>query len=247
MDVVLAISALLQRLSTDDPTAPRITHYDTSGRIELSGRVLVNWVSKAANLLVEEFDSQPGDVVVLDLPVGHWRATYWTLAAWLCGAHIVVADARWAPETHSSGTPMVVETVDVVLTTDPVRWADSGAEVVAVEVTALARAFGGDLAGALDEAAVLSTYGDVAPDPETPLPDDPALSDVGYTLTYRELPTPHEGGRVLLPLTGEAVPLQVVALELAVLFAGGSLVCVADETADVDRLAADEQAVLARL
>lgn len=245
---MLEISSLLQRLTTDNPTAPRITHYDDSGRIELSGRVLVNWVSKAANLLVEEFDVQPAQVLVLDLPVGHWRATYWALAAWLCGAHVVVTDARWTPEAPASDVPLVLEQVDVVITTRPVQWAESGADVVAVEPQALARAFSGDLAGALDEAAELSTYGDVAPDPESPLPDDAALSDVGYTLTYRELPTPHEGGRVLLPLTREAVPLQVIALVLAVLAADGSVVCVAPDAATpVDRVAGDEQAQILRL
>ncbi|MDO5698555.1 MAG: TIGR03089 family protein [Dermatophilus congolensis] len=238
-------SSLLQRLTTDNPTAPRITHYDEAGRIELSGRVLVNWVAKAANLLVEEFDVQPSDVLVLDLPAGHWRATYWALAAWLCGAHVVVTDARWS----QSATAPLAENPDVVVTSAPARWADSGAEVVAVETRALARSFEGDLAGAFDEAANLATYADVPPDPDGPVPDDAALSDLGYTLTYRELPTPHEGGRVLLPLSAEAVPLQVVALILAVLAADGSVVCVhtTEQGPDVDRLAADEQAVVVRL
>lgn len=245
---MLDIPSLLQRLTTDNQTAPRITHYDGSGRIELSGRVLVNWVSKAANLLVEEFDVQPGAVFVLDLPVGHWRATYWALAAWLCGAHVVLTDPRWRPEAPASDVPLVLERADVVVTDRPEQWADSGADVVAVEPQALARAFAGDLAGALDEAAELSTYGDVAPDPDSPLPDDPALSDIGYTLTYRELPTTHEGGRVLLPLTRESVPLQVVALILAVLAADGSLVCVApDAPTPLDRIGSDEQARIVHL
>ena len=51
---------LLRRLLADDPTRPRLTWYDdepgpTQGeRIELSAKVLVNWVSKAANLMQDD-------------------------------------------------------------------------------------------------------------------------------------------------------------------------------------------------
>lgn len=252
VDIVFDISALLARLAGDNPTAPRITHYDPSGRIELSGRVLVNWAAKAANLLVEEFDTQPGEVVLIDLPTGHWRAVYWALASWTCGAHVVLTDRRWPEDGAVDPADLFLPTPapDVVITAAPARWADSGAQCVAVEPAALARRFGGDVGTALDEAAVLSTYGDVGPEAAEPVADDPALSDLGYTLTYRELPTPHEGGRVLLPITEETVPLQVLALVLAVLAAGGSVVCL-DEPGhardDVDRLAATEQAVVASL
>ncbi len=250
VDDVFDIQSLLRALTTENPTAPRLTHYDASGRIELSGRVLVNWVNKAANLLVEEFDTQPGDVLVLDLPTGHWRSAYWALAAWLCGAHVMVTDARWSGAEQRPGTPLMREPVDVVVTTSPTAWAESGADVIAVETQALARSLTGELAGAIDEAATLATYGDDAPDCEAPLPDDPALSDVGYTLSYRELPTQHEGGRVLLPLTEEAVPLQVTALVPAVLAAGGSLVCVqmtSEPAPDLERVATDEQATITHL
>ena len=75
MTTISGLLAALQR----DGGRPRVTAYDdgpgpTQGeRIELSGRVLGTWVAKAANLLTEELDVQPGDRVALDLPA-HWRA-----------------------------------------------------------------------------------------------------------------------------------------------------------------------------
>ena len=69
---------LLRHLVAADPGRPRVTVYDdtdspTRGeRIELSARVLANWVAKAANLLRDDLDAGPGSVVRLDLPP-HWR------------------------------------------------------------------------------------------------------------------------------------------------------------------------------
>ena len=48
-------------------------------RVELSARVLENWVAKTANLLVEELDVEVGDPVLLALPA-HWRTVAWRLA-----------------------------------------------------------------------------------------------------------------------------------------------------------------------
>ena len=58
---------LLFALQRADASRPRITCYDdTDGpsrgeRIELSARVLSNWVAKAANALQEEFDVELPD------------------------------------------------------------------------------------------------------------------------------------------------------------------------------------------
>ncbi|MEO8749738.1 MAG: TIGR03089 family protein, partial [Allobranchiibius sp.] len=79
---------VLAGLLKSDPTSPRITCYDdaTGERIELSGKVLANWVAKAANLLQDELDAAPGTVVSLRLPPDHWRTYYWAFAAWCVGA-----------------------------------------------------------------------------------------------------------------------------------------------------------------
>ncbi|MGL5864968.1 MAG: TIGR03089 family protein [Dermatophilaceae bacterium] len=92
-------AALLAALVASDPGRPRITCYDdTDGptrgeRVELSARVLANWVAKAGNLAREEFDAGPGTIVRLDLPP-HWRTLYWALAAWSLGAVIDIPRHR---------------------------------------------------------------------------------------------------------------------------------------------------------
>ena len=108
-------AVLLRRLVSADPGRPRITVYDdtdspTRGeRIELSARVLANWVAKAANLLRDDLDVGPGSVVLLDLPP-HWRTLYWAFAAWSVGAcvevpaHRTSADAGHAPAPSAAST-----------------------------------------------------------------------------------------------------------------------------------------------
>ncbi len=88
---------VLAAMLGSDPGRPRVTFYEdtpgpTSGeRIELSAKVLANWVSKAANALQEEWDLAPGSRVRLDLPP-HWRSLYWALAVWSVGATVVLDD-----------------------------------------------------------------------------------------------------------------------------------------------------------
>lgn len=133
-------------LVTRDPGRPRLTWYGTQGdRIELSGAVLANWVAKTTNLLVEEFDAGPGVRVGLDLPA-HWRTVVWALAAWRCGACVVVGEE--------------VAAADVVVTDRPGAYPAVG-QLVAVALPGLARRFDGELpAGAVDAAGAVMTYGD---------------------------------------------------------------------------------------
>src|SRR3954453_22662516 len=110
-------AVLLRRLVSADPGRPRITVYDdtdspTRGeRIELSARVLANWVAKAANLLRDDLDVGEGSVVLLDLPP-HWRTLYWAFAAWSVGACVEVPRRRTttdggqgAPADGGQGAP----------------------------------------------------------------------------------------------------------------------------------------------
>ena len=144
---------------TADPGRPRLTWYGPDGeRIELSGAVLVNWVSKTTNLLVEEFDAEPGTLVALDLPP-HWRTLVWALATWQSGAELRVVDG---PATVG-GSP-----ADVVVTAAPDQWLGpdgrrpAHGDLVAVSLPALARRFDGELpAGAVDAASAVMTYADV--------------------------------------------------------------------------------------
>ncbi|RYV51390.1 TIGR03089 family protein [Pengzhenrongella frigida] len=133
-------------LVTRDPGRPRLTWYGPDGeRIELSGAVLANWVSKTTNLLVEEFDAGPGVQVGLDLPA-HWRTVVWALAAWRCGACVVVGDGVSAADVVVTDRPEAYPAVD---------------QLVAVALPGLARRFDGELpAGAVDAASAVMTYGD---------------------------------------------------------------------------------------
>ncbi|MGQ0576559.1 MAG: TIGR03089 family protein [Pseudonocardia sp.] len=69
---------------------PLLTYYDdaTGERIELSGVTTANWAAKAANLLRDECDVEPGTRVALLLPA-HWQTAAVLLAAWSCGAEVV--------------------------------------------------------------------------------------------------------------------------------------------------------------
>lgn len=179
------VPALLSALAASDPGRPRVTWYGDEGeRVELSARVLDNWVAKTANLLVEELDADAGTAVRLDLPA-HWRTVVWALATWAVGARLV-EDGE----------------ADVVVTATPGAEAGGG-RVVAVALPALARSVPHPPAGALDYNAEVSGFGDVfVPDEPAALP--PALRP--WPDGVRLLVTPSSWdlqGTVLAPLVAD--------------------------------------------
>ena len=154
-----------------DPGRPRLTCYDdapgpTHGeRIELSAKVLANWVSKAGNMLQDDLDGAPATTVGLDLPA-HWRAFYWALAAWSVGATVVVGNGA--------------DTCDVVVTTDhqtAAQVAENAGLPVLVSLPMLSAANLDAPRDVVDEARELPNYGDAFAAYEDPNPDDPALVD----------------------------------------------------------------------
>jgi len=237
------LSALLS-----EPGRPRLTWYGPAGeRIELSGAVLDNWVSKTTNLLVEELDAGPGTRVLLDLPP-HWRTAIWALAAWRVGATV-------ATDAHAAAA-----TADVVVSDRPGALdLPRGAGVVAVALPALARRFDGDLPpGALDAAQSVMTYGDVVGWAPAVEPSEPALEVGGTPVPHAGLvaaaagaaPVP-AGSRALLPVADErAATASVLLTTLGVLAGGGSVVLLRPEAEDAadraERVAASER-VTARL
>jgi hypothetical protein len=83
------VPGLLRELLAE-PGRPRVTWYGPDGeRVELSAKVLDNWVAKSANLLVDELDVGPGSAVLVDLSI-HWRTVVWLLAIWATGAAAVL-------------------------------------------------------------------------------------------------------------------------------------------------------------
>lgn len=226
----LPLAAVLRGISVD-PGRPRLTWYGLSGeRIELSGHVLDNWVTKTTNLLVEEFSAGPGTRVLLDLPP-HWRTVVWAFAVWRTGACLALPGTRAA------------EDCDVVVTDRPGRHAGTRAEVVAVALPALARRFDGDLPpGAMDAAGAVMTYGDVLtwlPEADT---SREALDAGDRTVSHQDLlgwaagaasaPAPSTvaatGARVLLEPGPDDVA-RVLATALTVYAGVGSLVLCAPE------------------
>jgi acyl-CoA synthetase (AMP-forming)/AMP-acid ligase II len=194
-------SEVLARLLADG-ARPRLTWYGADEeRVELSGRVLANWVVKATNLLTEEGDVGPGSRVVLDLPV-HWRTPVWALAAWLAGAHVVLPappDAEtdeeedlYEPDPFAADEDEELDEdeddeeefvpdagedeADVVVTSRPAD-APGATLVLAIALPALARRVEEAIpAGAVDAAAAILSYGDELGYVEEPGPDDVALS-----------------------------------------------------------------------
>lgn len=173
---------LLADLQSTDPGRPRITYYaDPSGpmageRIELSARVLANWVAKAANLLQDEFLAEAGTRVGLALPP-HWRTAYWALATWSVGGRVVLGEDA-------------VE-ADVVVSDRPGLLAEAAGDAVLVTLAGLARSAVGTVPpGALDEARTLATYADRFVATTDPDGGDPALTTGAITTAYEDLLSP---------------------------------------------------------
>ncbi|MBO9555503.1 MAG: TIGR03089 family protein [Cellulomonas sp.] len=211
------IASLLASLQ-QEPGRPRITWYGGDGeRVELSGAVLDNWVTKTTNLLVEELDAGPGTVVLLDLP-GHWRTVVWALSVWRAGACVALPGA-------STDAP------DVVVTHDPATHADARA-LVAVPLPALARRFDGALpGGAVDAGSAVMTYGDVlgwapATDPSAAALVAPELAVPHARLVETLTDRPGSARARTLVVASDTVALDDLAAVLAVLARDGSAVLV---------------------
>lgn len=239
-----SVTALLQRLRDDDPTAPRLTWYGpdharTGERIELSARVLSTWVAKTANLLEEEFEAGPGTVVALDLPT-HWRTLVWQLAVWSTGAAVSLG----------AGT----DGLDLVVTSsaDAAAAAQAGGlDTVAVSLAPLAVSFGAPLApGVLDYARVVTGYGDAHVPLAEPGPGDAALLVAGRRpLTHPDLLAAAATAAAELPpavrLLTDATPADVASGPLAAYVRLGSIVLTPD-AADVDERTRSAERLTAR-
>jgi uncharacterized protein (TIGR03089 family) len=128
---------------------PLITFYDdaTGERVELSGTTTANWAAKAANLLREECDVEPGSKVALLLP-SHWQTAAVLLAAWWCGAAVVAepGDAEWVL--------CDADRVDLALASGP------AGGVVALSLDAFGKGITGLPAGVVDFATEVRLQGD---------------------------------------------------------------------------------------
>ncbi len=220
------------------PTAarPLLTYYDdaTGERVELSATTAANWAAKAANLLRDECDVEPGTPLAVLLPA-HWQTATVLLAAWWCGAEVVAdpAQAHWV--LCDAGR------VDLALAAAP----EGG--VVALSLDAFGRGLPGLPAGVVDFAPQVRLHGDDFA-PWEPVPDTaPALAGatVAEVLADARARAARRGvdpgARVLSTLEWGTLDGVADGL-LAVLVAGASLVqCRNADPAALERRAAAEK------
>lgn len=225
---------VLAEMLRSDSAKPRLTFYDdaegpTRGeRVELSARVLANWVAKAANLLQDDLDAAPATTVGLDLPA-HWRAFYWALAAWSVGATLVVGPDAPAADVVVTGTPQ----------TAAQALHDSGGAIL-VTPAMLARANPDTPPDVVDEAQELATHGDVFAPWEQPAGDSSALVADGTDYAYANVVAtqPEWGPSPRVNVVGDLA--EVLLASLAAWAADGSIVLVREPDGDqAARLAAE--------
>lgn len=231
-DSTLPASALLARLRSGHSSSPRLTWYGPdSERVELSGRVLDNWVAKTSNLLQDELDAEPGMRLLVDMPA-HWKSLVWSLAGWQLGMQVILPDGG----THPAA--------DIAVTAEPAS-ASEATSIVAVALPALAMKWPGELPrGVIDYAAEVRSHGDVF---MAHRDGDSASAAVGtgnavyphaaLLTDFAERKT--DGVRLLVP-AGEGMA-QVLAWALGAWEADGSVVLVHPAVAVTDQLLAAER------
>lgn len=232
MTVPDALAALLAR----DPARPLVTYLGPGGeRTELSVRTYENNVAKAANLLRDDADLQPGGAVTLRLPA-HWQTSVWLGAAALVGGVAWIDGPVDDPEVEIA-----------VLGPDAIG--DERAPLtLATALHPLGMPFPEPLpSGVLDAAVEVRAHGDRFTASHRVVADDPWLRYGDRTWTQDEaLAEAAEiaaslgaapGSRVLVTAPIPAALLALVALPLA---ADVAVVLLADPGADVAAVAERE-------
>lgn len=220
---------LMTTLRSGHSTSPRLTWYGPdSERVELSGRVLDNWVAKTSNLLQDELDAEPGMAIRLDLPA-HWKSFVWALAAWQLGMEVVL-----------DGT-----SADLLVTDKPDDGARAGFDaVVAVPLAALAMRWPGELpSGVVDYAAEVRSHGDVFMAHDDPEGGSPAVRGSGGHLhsgLLEGFAAAQQPSVRLLVRTGDGLE-SCLAAALGAWKEDGSVVLVHDDVEVTDHLLDNER------
>jgi uncharacterized protein (TIGR03089 family) len=223
---------LMTALRSGHSTSPRLTWYGPDAeRVELSGRVLDNWVAKTSNLLQDELDAGPGTRIRLTLPP-HWKSLILALAAWQLGMEIVLDDGD----------------AELLATAEPDSAASAAGyeAVIAVSLAALSMKWPGELPpGVVDYAAEVRSHGDVFMPHADPDPSQLALRVAeGPGYSHAELldgfAAGHEPGARLLVRTDTGLK-ESLAQSLGAWQRDGSVVLVHPEVKVTDKLLADER------
>ncbi|KIS28271.1 hypothetical protein TV39_05570 [Arthrobacter sp. SPG23] len=223
---------LMTALRSGHSTSPRLTWYGPDAeRVELSGRVLDNWVAKTSNLLQDELDAEPGTRLRLDLPA-HWKSMILALAAWQLGMEVVLGSAD----------------AELLATASPEAGLEGEAfdAVIAVPLPALAMRWPGELPpGVVDFGAEVRSHGDVFMAHEDPEGSRPAVvSSAGTLHAHSDLlegfAAAHETGVRLLVRAGDGLEAALVQC-LGAWHNNGSVVLVHPDVAVTDKLLSDER------
>ena len=155
--------AALAHAASGDAARPLITYVGPEGRTELSVRSFQNGVAKAAGLLRDGLDVQPGDVVALLLPA-HWQTSIWLGACWAVGA---VAEIL----------PLSLDDAVVVLATEELLPREQlSAEILRISRHPFGLPAADPLPPHVQEAALeVRAHGDIFTPFSEPSLDDPAL------------------------------------------------------------------------
>lgn len=223
-----SLGALLAQQARVAGHEPFLTYYDdVSGeRTELSYATFDNWVSKTANLLVEEVRAAPGSSLSVGV-ADHWIGAVFVAAAWKVGAVIrmgvddgcdVVAVAEGDRRSVRIGHPGLV-----------VVGEGMGGRVV-------------DDGPGLDYGGEVLAFGDDYDDPDVTM-DSPAVATPGGVITHGEVYAAAAGALPAGTRLLVARPLDDDQPRLALaVCAGASLVwCPRSAGADLTRRAADER------
>lgn len=223
---------LMTALRSGHSTSPRLTWYGPDAeRVELSGRVLDNWVAKTSNLLQDELDAEPGMRLRLDLPA-HWKSMVLALAAWQLGMEVVLdsADAELlatqSPEAGNGGTAFDA--------------------VIAVPLPALAMRWPGELPpGVVDFAAEVRSHGDVFMAHQDPEGSQRAIVSAAgtshpHTGLLEGFAATHDSGVRLLVRAGDGLE-EALVQSLGAWHNGGSVVLVHPDVSVTEKLLNDER------
>ncbi|WP_298582895.1 TIGR03089 family protein [uncultured Kocuria sp.] len=241
-----SVPLLMDKLRSS--SRPALIWYGGDGeRVELSGRVLDNWVAKTANLWVDELDLEAGDVVALG-EEAHWRSLAAALGTWTMGAAVRAVDPLEG--AAEAGDRAVVGLVDAQGGTPPLLdRVPPGARAVLLDRPALSLGYRGDLPAGdvLDYCAEVRSHADVYDGFEEPAPEGDALRAAGtdgFLAHGRLLPAASGiasgredawGTAAAVHVPGRRMDAEFLLRALAVLAVGRAVV-VTDRPAD----AADE-------
>jgi uncharacterized protein (TIGR03089 family) len=196
---VTTFPQLLDRRLARDPGQPLVTFYDDASgeRTELSVKTFTNWVSKTANLYVDELMLDPGDVVRVDLPT-HWLGPVFLGAALTAGLELG-ADAAVA-----------VVGPDGLAAADPTSDPAPAPTIVACALLPFATRFRDPLPpGILDHGALWPGQSDVFSAVDASDLDVPAADDRRVLTDLNPLST--DGQRMFLGLLAGTGSLVLVA------------------------------------